>query len=697
MAITEEQRYWLERDFVADLLKQLPFHIFWKNKDFIYLGCNDIFARSAGFDSPEEIVGKTDYDLHTTREESDAYRTDDMLVMRSKLPKMNIEETQTLPDGRKIILLTSKVPLLDKKGEIIGVLGIYTDITERKKMELELKSARDKAEASSRAKSAFISSMSHDVRTPLSGVIAMADLLEKQGDTEKDRAFAHIIHMSSERLLQLLNDILDVFSADEIMDESLRFVTFSLQDRLEHIKDLISSNAQIEHIELNIYVDPDLPAYVVSDRIKIDRILLNLASNALKFTQEGSVNIALRLISNDGENLVVELTIRDTGIGIAKDQIEKIFECFYRVNPSYSNKYKGSGIGLFIVQKYVSLLGGEIAVNSELGEGSTFKIKLPMKIGREEDFKIDENEDDEMTNTFKGGEIKKFDPDLLKLTPPHNQKPKVVLDQTLRALVIEDDAVARRVVKSFFEMAGFDIDDVENADDAFRLVVNNAYDLIITDIGLIGMDGNQFTALVRTWEKATQRSPIPIIGLSAHGDNQKEESLAAGMNILLTKPINEAKIKNIIKQFFSNQHEIASSENGGTKEELGFFFDPKNDETALFQLDRFSLYDEKNALERAGGDKAMVNELLQLLIKETIPEELTILEELHKSSDWESIKQVAHKLKGAALYCGTTRMYYACEYMENYVLANKNKLLEDLYQQLLQVTRKTRDHLITFV
>jgi two-component system, OmpR family, aerobic respiration control sensor histidine kinase ArcB len=243
---------------------------------------------------------------------------------------------------------------------------------------------KKKAEVANLAKAKFIANMSHDIRTPMSGVISIAKMLEEEGDSDKDREYGHIIRTSSERLLLLLNDILAVISIEEARKENLKFETFSLQERIQNLHDLMLPNIQSNHIKLVTKIDANLPEYVISDRIKLDRILLNLVSNALKFTSQGEVVISIKLLSKKSNKIKIEIAISDTGIGIDQSQLDKIFERFYRINPSHENRYDGHGIGLFIVQKYVSLLGGTIAVESILWKGTTFTVTLPMKIGREE-------------------------------------------------------------------------------------------------------------------------------------------------------------------------------------------------------------------------------------------------------------------------------------------------------------------------
>lgn len=684
MVPTEEQRYWLERDFITDLLKQLPSYIFWKNKEGTYLGCNDAFAESAGFSSAEEIIGKTDYDL-PWKAQSELYRADDQQVIQTKLPKLNIEEPQTRPDGKQIVLLTSKVPLLNRNGNVIGVLGVYSDITERKKIEEDLRIAKEKAEAANQAKSVFVANMSHDIRTPMAGVIGMADILDKEGDTEKDREYGHIIHDSSERLLSLLNDILEVISADEIREENIQYETFSLKERILHVQVLYSSTIKIKQINFDVIIDPNLPEYIVSDRIKIDRILLNLVGNALKFTDQGGVELNCKLLSNKDNIATIEFIISDSGLGIPEDKLDKIFDRFYRITPSYEEKYTGYGIGLFIVKRFVALLDGEIKVRSELGKGTIFSVTLPVKVGKKGRTKLS----NEKSHYQEISVDKK-----ISAVPKHISTPVKKHQNGMTVLFIEDDNIARRTGQYFLESNGFNVQAVSNGEDAIKKAKSEHFDLIISDIGLAGIDGNEITYLIRRWEKKIGRKPIPIIGLSAHAsDVVKKEALEAGMNDIVDKPITEKKIKAILdilqKDEPNKQIDLIQELDDTLPKTLGLDLPVTEDE--LSKLDQYPFFDEKEGL-KAMGNSEMLHEVLRMLINETIPTELENIEQAHKISDWELVRQLAHKLKGAALYCGTIRLKFACQYMERYLLAGHKKLQEDLYHQLIDVLKKTQDN-----
>jgi PAS domain S-box-containing protein len=528
------------------IIANAPQFIFWKGINSIYLGCNTNFAYIAGLNNATEIQGKSDLDLPWGKFSADIYLEEDRYILTTGKPLEQKEVPLLTAQNETIIVLVSKKPIFNHDGQVIGILGIYIDITERKKYEAMLKEAKERAESVDRAKSEFIANMSHDVRTPLAGVIGMAKILENNGDSLEDREYGQVIHTSSERLLILLNDILEVVSAEATNKDILQYETFSLQTRIKHLRDLMLPSFHTKQLQLNTFIDPKLPEYIVSDRIKIDRILLNIVSNALKFTHTGEISVHLRLLSQTKDHANLEISVSDTGIGISEDQIDKIFDRFYRIYPSFSNTYRGHGIGLYIVQKYVALLQGTISVTSELGQGTTFSVILPVKFVSET--KAEANPPIEKTYTNLES-IDQYIAPAVKISN-NTQHEEQSEHSCLKILLIEDDIIAKRIAKNFLQTAGFEVIDVENAEQGIKSAISQPYDLIITDIGLPGMDGYQFTALTRYWEKITHRQPMPIIGLTAHGTNQENEAKTAGMDKLIPKPISDIKVNELLKQFF---------------------------------------------------------------------------------------------------------------------------------------------------
>ena len=369
-----------EQSIKTSIIDHIPNHyIFWKDTNSVYMGCNTTLAQAMGLKSCDEIIGKTDYDLPTTKAQSAAYRADDKEVMTSGKAKLNIEEYQTLADGKTRVLMTSKAPIFDENGSVCGVLAIYSDITERKKMEQDLEKARDQAESANRAKSEFIANMSHDIRTPLTGIIGLSSILKDEISDPEHKEHAHMLNISGEQLLSLLNSVLDIVASDSIHERRLNIQHFNLREILYSLIELELPALELKSTQLHLELDDAIPDLIAADKEKIYRILLNLLSNAIKFTHNGHIYLSVQMKEDKDESSILQFQIKDTGIGIAPELQDKIFDEFFRASPSYEGKFDGYGVGLHIVQQYLKRLKGNILVKSEEGKGTCVTFTLPLE------------------------------------------------------------------------------------------------------------------------------------------------------------------------------------------------------------------------------------------------------------------------------------------------------------------------------
>ncbi len=361
----------------ASIINLIPDHyILWKDKNLVYLGCNQALATSLGLNSPDEIIGKTDYDLPTIKEQSDDYRADDLEVISSGEPKLGIEEYQTLNNGMEKILLTSKIPFFDETGRVDGVVAIYSDITQRKKMEEELHRLKNAAQE---AKAEFLRNMEHQLRTPFSGVYSLVHMLANEEPDPKKKELLEVIYTSGKELLDFLNDVIS-FSRNPTETTAILAKKFDLKELIERAINMERPAAVIKELDLKFDYPKKLPTIFISDPKRIQRIVLNLLSNAIKFTVRGSVNVSVKLGKQiDEKNYILSIIVTDTGIGITEDNQSLIYEKFHRVSPANQNKYQGAGLGLHIVKELIADLEGEIEVMSQLNEGSTFICTLPLK------------------------------------------------------------------------------------------------------------------------------------------------------------------------------------------------------------------------------------------------------------------------------------------------------------------------------
>ncbi|CDZ77574.1 Aerobic respiration control sensor protein ArcB [Legionella massiliensis] len=659
----KEDAYWSERKFLRDLVDQLPAAIFWKNTSFVFLGCNKFFADLAGISSPRDIIGKTDYDMPWGATQGDVYRKDDQYILEHKQAKLGIEEPQTLADGRDIVLLTSKIPLFSDNNEVVGILGIYHDITERKKIERSLEHAKNRAEIANQAKTEFIANMSHDIRTPLSGIIGMSKLLEDGAKTAEERQYARWVNESGEQLLSLLNGVLDVISADNTREGDVHVETFNIRQSIENIVHLELPTVKLKNLDLRSNIDDDIPDFIIGDRIKLHRIILNILGNAIKFTEKGYVAIILKKVGEEKGVITIEFSIKDTGIGIPDKLQEKVFDRFYRVNPSYNGEQRGHGVGLHIAQRYTELMGGQLKLSSAVGNGTTFSFIVSFRIAEKQPGAQDEQT---QAQTFLLGE-------------PVAGAPHVLL--------VEDNLIAVRIAENLMKQTGCSYSTAANGELALELVKSMDFDLIITDLGLPVVSGKEMTQLIRDWEQAFHKRPTPIVGLTAQALIEiEQECLQLGMNKVVTKPLYLETMQMLIKEFILPNQQSQKGAAGSLGRDL------PDTEEQLFELNKYPLLDTEQGIKNLGGD-AVLKDLLELMIDEAIPEDEELLQNAYADKDWEQIENLAHKMKSGALYCGTTRMQYACQYLERYRKAGYFALLEPLYQQLIQVVDETKVYL----
>lgn len=677
-------------DYLEKIIACMPGNVYWLDKNSVFLGCNNNVAKMLGLRSRTDIIGMTHAETaklgHWSEGQAESFERDDKAVIATGIPKINVEEPPiTDVTGKKIQFLSSRVPLYDSDHNVMGVVGISIDISERKKLEQDLLLAKNAAEAANQAKTQFIANMSHDIRTPLSGIVGMSELLEDEVHDAKQKQYAEWINQCGEQLLGLLNGILDVVSADNISENDLREETFDLRHCLNDLVQLERPSTLLKGLDLRLEVEPQVPRYIVSDRTKIHRTLLNLLGNAIKFTEKGSVSIIVKLIQQNAEQAQLQFRVSDTGIGIPQDLQDKVFDRFFRVTPSYKGIYSGHGIGLHIAQSYVNLLGSEIKLESTEGKGTSFYFDLLVQIGCKENVK---------PLALPTHKLKKATPQPQALAVAEESAPEyVVMDPNCpNILLVEDNSIARNMAEAIAHKAGYQITSASNGEKAFELAKTEKFDLIITDVGLPGISGHQLAKLIREWEAVQGKKPIPILGLTAHlWDKTKAECLESGMNEVFCKPITLKLIQHIANRYQSFSTIVAQAPFEETLTDavgkLGV--DLPDSEAALFELDSFSIFDTQAAMASHNGDLRLLFQSLDNFLNKETPEDLLLLKAAHLNQNWEQIEQLAHKMKGGVIYLGMIRLRYACQYLERYRKAGHSINLDNLYHQLIAVTEET--------
>jgi len=304
-----------ELAFLKKVLSVMPGHVYWKNTDGVYLGCNEEQAKIAGFNSSQELVGKTDYDL-LPKDEATVLQEIDQQVIRGK-KSYSIEEPVTLPNNKKAVFLSHKIPLEDLEGNIIGILGVSIDITERKQMEEDLRKAKEAAERANQVKTDFIRNMEHDLRTPFTGIVNISNGLAKEEKDSVKKEYLTCIHDAANTLLEYCNNIVDFARLETGIP--IYEKKFSLPDLIMNLKSLEMPAATEKNLALKMHIENNVPAIVIGDKFRLKRILINLLGNAIKFTKEGAVSLDICLSKKNEKDVILKFIVTDTGMGIPKD------------------------------------------------------------------------------------------------------------------------------------------------------------------------------------------------------------------------------------------------------------------------------------------------------------------------------------------------------------------------------------------
>lgn len=514
--------------YLESILLSSRNNIWWVDTESRIIGCNDQQAKIHGLNSRNDLIGKSVFDLGAMLgwdpKIAQAVRDNDLKVMQTGEISVS-EETVMIGDETRFFL-SVKSPMFDDAHQVIGVLGISTDITAQKHLQKELEIAKEKAEIANRYKTEFIANISHDIRTPLIGISGMATLLTERLPAEFQSEMQAIVKASDE-LMQLLNSVINLTKV-EVHDANKSGVeSFNLQEMIESLIDLFSPIAQQKKLALQAHYQADIPLYFFSVIYILRQIILNLLGNAIKFTDHGKVTIIIErdhtISVQDNKIFPILITVEDTGIGIAEQYYDEIFEDFRRLHPSYQNKYPGSGLGLAIVKQSVAKLGGKVWVSSEVGKGSRFYLSLPLLVSEQVAVPNKTN---------------------ISIEQILNIKPII----SGRILLVEDNPLIQKVTAALLNKLNQTVEIAGTAAAAIELAQQNAYDLIFLDIGLPDKDGVLAAREIR--QLAPHLLHTPIVALTAHLDpTYRETCLSAGINDLIIKPLNLENAQACLEKF----------------------------------------------------------------------------------------------------------------------------------------------------
>jgi len=489
-----------------------------------------------------------------------------------------------------------------------------------------LETERDRAESANRAKSAFLAAMSHEIRTPMNGVLGMLSLLRNTHLGSQQQRYVHMAHHSSETLLAIINDILD-FSKIEAGQLNLEIIPFNLRNVLEEISHLFEEPVKTKGLNLRCEIDPNVAPAYRGDPTRLRQVLFNLLGNAIKFTEQGDIYIIVKVLDENYLNFRVE----DSGIGIPKEKQLHIFEAFAQADHSTTRKYGGTGLGLAICQQLIKIMGGEIGVQSKLGEGATFWFTLPMPLASLEE----------------QHELQKHAETNIKTLSSSNK------DLTYHILLAEDNPVNQEVAKAELETLGCHVSIAKNGREAFELYQKNMFDLILMDCEMPELDGFQATEVIRRYEKQRLgKSHIPIIALTANAIvGTKEACIQAGMDGYLSKPFTQEQLLDTLRPWLKTEMQTPQ------------LLDESQSITVALEPNKKNMLDQNKIDKLRELQPNMLQRIANLYLQHS-SEQMQQLDTAVIEQNVENIARIGHSLKSGSLNVGAEAFSKLCKAIE---------------------------------
>lgn len=625
-------------DMVAQIL---PAPVAWLDTDSVVIGVNDRGLKAIG-STREAYVGKTLYEIYPREMANHIKKHDQEVIQTGKI--LGQEESVTnVATGKVQYFYALKAPLWDENKKVIGLVVTAIDITEKVELQKNLVTAKKAAQAANKAKSEFIANISHDIRTPLTGILGLAQEFYDTATTPTMKNDAKTLINATHELLSLLNEIIDVVGL-ESGHMKVKEEDFSLRELLAHNIDLLNPAIKHKKLSISASIDDSIPDYLYGNRRYLGRILLNICSNAIKFTDKGGVKLTVKKRSQKDDQIRLTFSISDTGIGIPKNKQQQIFQHFSRLNPSYQGIYKGSGLGLYTVKQYLRTMHGRVSVTSEEGKGSCFTIHVTFAVSKQ--------------------------------PPPQTPSPTPVSTEQLTEnknisiLIVEDSLLALRMLQQMLQKLNCHIDTVTTGEEALDVASTHDYDLVFMDVGLPGIDGFETAKRIRHLDDKF-KAQVPIIALTAHLSNQvREKCISAGMQETLTKPITVNTMHQILEKYL-----VASIQ--------PFSKSP----VVESKQDNLLTIDLNEGINIGGGDIIFAKKMLAMFV-ENLPGDLSQIESAHNKKDFATLDKLIHKIYGGLCYCGIPKLRNLVGLLQIALKENHLDKVDELMQMIMQECRE---------
>ncbi len=590
----------------------------------------DLFLQNYSVDLKEGMF----FEDQLNQEEKKIFKERFRTVLQGQT--VNYREAWRDASGASCVFEAFLYPVKDESGLITGMTYSGRDITNRLQQEEALREARDKAEQATLAKSEFLAVMSHEIRTPLNGLIGISELLNNTNLNQQQKEFVDIIRLSGEALLQVISDILD-FSKIEANKMQLESAPFHVEDAATETMTILSGKAREKGIALRIEKEEGLPEIIYGDKARLRQVLMNLVGNSLKFTEKGSVTIGIRKSGEEEHKQLIEFAVRDTGIGIEPEYAAKLFSAFTQADPSTYRKYGGTGLGLTICKTLINIMGGDIWVESKVGEGSTFYFTIKADIA--------------------SGPVEKQlalakEQEVSVLAASREAGLDFAIQYPVSILLADDNDINRLLGRKLFERLGYTIETVSDGRQAYELIAQKDFDLVFMDVQMPEWDGLEATRRIRA-DFPSSRQPVIIAMTAFAGQEDKEACIDAGMDDYISKPIMMGDLEQVIVKFTPERRLEQKQKSEQMKNTV------KNTERAL--LDATAVQRLLNIGKQT--DPGFLQQVLEMFMKQA-PENIKEIFDCLDRGDFTGMWKTAHKLKGTSLNIGAARMADICREIE---------------------------------
>ncbi|WP_460534038.1 two-component regulator propeller domain-containing protein [Chitinimonas naiadis] len=598
-------------------------------RDGLIIRCNTSFEQLLGYGAGE-LIGKPAGPLFG--DDADYAAMTQPNATRYTVQGALYGDVRYLCKDGSQVWCVSHAKLVNPANPDEGLVWVMQDVTARREAEQALMVAKDKAEVATRAKSDFLANMSHEIRTPMNAVIGLAHLALQTHLTPQQRDYVGKIHRAGQSLLAIINDILD-FSKIEAGKLEAEIVPFMLDDVTMNLATITSQKASDKHIQFRLDVAPDVPRQLLGDQLRLTQVLINLVNNAIKFTPEnGEIALAVHVLESGPDFAKLEFSVSDTGIGMTQEQQRNLFQPFTQADGSTTRKYGGTGLGLSISRRLVELMGGDIDVVSEFGQGSRFHFALRFDLPAEAD-------------------VQQLAKQIPLPTSEQWQPGRVLAGQ--HVLLAEDNSINQQIATELLGMMGITVDIAENGQEAVEKVLASApghYAMVLMDLEMPLMDGHSATLAIR---QHTELASLPIIALTAHAIAEiRDRCMSEGMQDYLTKPIEPDQLAQLMTRWLAVAPEAVADEAAGAVA------------TRPDGLPVLSDVDIDQGLRYMNGSRKLYLRLLERFRSgyADTPEKMAALLE---QGQYEEAHRLAHTLKGLAGNMGAGQIITAAAALEH--------------------------------